>query len=177
MDNGKVHTSRGFEEATMGVVCYVAFSCDEIFTMDNQSWLSMHYYVMHNWVRIPILISLDRVVERLGSDNLTKVIMKVLIIGGGVLRDQIAQKLICFGVDGVNVFQGANSGVTKQMKENYAPHSIKVHCMVHRTNLAVQTLLGLPLMIKLENLLQTLHSYFAHSPKRHLEFTKLAKLM
>ncbi len=26
-------------------------------------------------------------------------------------------------------------------------------------------------------MLQTLHSYFAHSPKRHLEFTKLAELM
>jgi len=149
----------------------------KISTMDNQSWLSMHYYVMHNWVRIPILISLDRVVERLGSDNLTKVIMKALMINGCVLRDQIAQKLICFGVDGVNVFQGANSGVTKQMKENYAPHSIRVHCMVHHTNLAMQTLSGLPLMIQLENLLQTLHSYFAHSPKRHLEFTKLAQLM
>jgi hypothetical protein len=50
--------------------------------------------------------------------------------------------------------------------------------MAHYTDLAMQTLLGLPLVIQLENLLQTLHSYkFAHSPKRHLEFTKLAKLM
>jgi hypothetical protein len=23
----------------MGITCYVAFSCDEVFTMDNQSWL------------------------------------------------------------------------------------------------------------------------------------------
>ncbi len=39
--------------------------------------------------------------ESLGSDNLTKVIMEVLTIGEGLPRDQIAQKFICFGVDGV----------------------------------------------------------------------------
>jgi hypothetical protein len=48
--------------------------------MDNQSWLFMHLYVMQNWVRILILISLNQVVEGLGSDNLTKVIKKVLMI-------------------------------------------------------------------------------------------------
>jgi hypothetical protein len=66
--------------------------------------------------------------------------MDPLMINGGVPRDQIAQKLICFGANGVNVFQGTKSGVTKQIKENYAPHSIGVHCMAHRTNLVVQTL-------------------------------------
>jgi len=35
-------------------------------------------------------ISLDLVIERLGSDNLTKVIMEALIIGDGVARVQIA---------------------------------------------------------------------------------------
>jgi len=107
----------------------------------------MHYYVLHNWVRIRILIYLDQVIVGSRNDNLTKVIMKALMIGGGVLRDQIAHKLICFGVDGVNVFQGTQSGVTKQIKENYAPHFIKVHCMAHRTNLVMQTLLKLPLVI------------------------------
>jgi hypothetical protein len=73
----------------MGVVHYVAFSCNEVFTMDNKSWLYIHYYVMQNWVRIPILISLDRIVEGLGNDNLIEVIMGALMIGGGLLRDQI----------------------------------------------------------------------------------------
>jgi hypothetical protein len=40
--------------------------------------------VVYNWVRIPILISLDRVVAGSGSDNLTKVIMETLMIGGGL---------------------------------------------------------------------------------------------
>jgi hypothetical protein len=34
--------------------------------------------------------------------------------------------------------------------------------MAHYIDLAMQTLSGLLLMIQLENMLQTLHSYFAH---------------
>jgi hypothetical protein len=68
----------------MGATCYVAFSCDEVFTMDNQSWLSIHYYVIQNWVRILILISLDWMVDIIRIDKLTKVIIEALIIGGGL---------------------------------------------------------------------------------------------
>jgi len=32
-------------KATMGVAWYVALSCDGVFTIDNQFWLSIHYYV------------------------------------------------------------------------------------------------------------------------------------
>jgi hypothetical protein len=39
------------------------------------------------------------------------------MIGGGVARDQIAQKLNCFQAYGVIVFQGTKSNVTKQIKE------------------------------------------------------------
>jgi hypothetical protein len=41
--------------------------------------------------------------------------MDALMIGGGVPKDQIAQKLIYFGANGVNVFQGTKSDVTKQI--------------------------------------------------------------
>jgi len=74
-------------------------------------------------------------------------------------------------------FQGTKTSTLKQIHDNYSPHSIWVHCMAHQTNLVVQTLSKLHMVICLENLLQTLHSYFAHSFKRHLEFPKLAKLM
>jgi hypothetical protein len=121
----------------VGATHYVVFSYDEVFTVDNQCWLFMHCYVMQNWVKIPILISLDRVIKGSRGDNLTKVIMEALMICGGVPKNQIAQKLICFGANGVDVFQGIKSGVTKQIKENYALHSIGVHCMAHHTNLEV----------------------------------------
>jgi hypothetical protein len=65
---------------------------------------------MENWVNIPILISLNYVLEGSGFDNLTKVIMEALTIGKGMPRNQVASKLMNFGTNDVNVFQGA--GVT-----------------------------------------------------------------
>jgi hypothetical protein len=70
----------------MGGVKYVALSCDDFFTIDNQFWLFIHYCVVHNWVRIPIFISLNILLEDLGNDNLTKVIMEALTIGRGLLE-------------------------------------------------------------------------------------------
>ncbi len=53
------------------------------------------------------------------------------MIGGGLPQDQIAKKFICFGVDGANVFQGTKINVTRQIRDNCAPHWIGVHCMPH----------------------------------------------
>jgi hypothetical protein len=50
----------------------------------------VYCYVIQNWVRISILIYLDQVIEGLGNDNLTKVIMEALMVGGGVPINQIA---------------------------------------------------------------------------------------
>lgn len=50
-------------------------------------------------------------------------------------------------------------------------------CQAHRTNLAVQTLSLQPVVKRIEDMLASLYAYFAHSPKRHLEFVKLAELM
>jgi hypothetical protein len=63
------------------VAHYIALNCDEV------SIVVVHYYVVQNWVRIPILISLDKVVVSLGNNNLTKVIMEALMIDGGFPRN------------------------------------------------------------------------------------------
>jgi hypothetical protein len=49
--------------------------------------------------------------------------------------------------------------------------------MAHQTNFEIQTLSSLPLVFRIENLLQCLYDYFNHIPKRHLEFTKLVMIM
>jgi len=61
---------------------------------------------VENWVRILILISLDHVLEGFRSDNLTKVMIEALTIAGDMPRNHVATKLIGFGANGVNVFQG-----------------------------------------------------------------------
>jgi len=35
-------------KVVMGVAQYVVLSCDEVFIVNNQSWLPAHYYLMHN---------------------------------------------------------------------------------------------------------------------------------
>jgi hypothetical protein len=37
---------------------YLALSCDEVTTIDNQSWISIHYDVIQDWCHLPILIFL-----------------------------------------------------------------------------------------------------------------------
>jgi len=63
------------------------------------------------------------------------------------------------------------------MNINYAPFSIGVHYMVHKCNLAFKTLSSLGIMSSIKDLLQTCHSYFAHGPNKHMEFTKLIDMM
>jgi hypothetical protein len=38
----------------IGATQYLSLICDEVSTIDNQSWLSIHAYVVQNWLRILI---------------------------------------------------------------------------------------------------------------------------
>jgi hypothetical protein len=43
-------------------------------------------------------------VDGLGSNNFTKAIMVALMKCGGLTREKVAKKLLCFGADGTFVF-------------------------------------------------------------------------
>ncbi len=106
-------------------------------TIDNGSWICVHAYVVYGWTKVLILICVDRTIDGLGSNNLTQVIMNFMMKGGELSKVKLSKKLVCFGVDGVNVFQGSKIGVTKQIKNSWAPFSMGVHCVAHCTNLIV----------------------------------------
>ncbi len=112
--------------------------------------------MVENWLRIPILFSFEHVVVGLGANNLTQVHMEALMHEGGLTTNLIGKKLTTFGANGVSVFQGVKLGVIQQIFDGWVPHSTKVHCMVHETNLEVQTLSHLQMVNKIEKLLQTL---------------------
>jgi hypothetical protein len=82
-----------------------------------------------------------------------------------------------FRADGISVFHGSRTGLMQQLKENDAAFIIGMHCMAHRTNLAVEPLSNLPMVEKLETPCQALYNYFTMSSKKHLEFQKLADIM
>jgi len=89
----------------------------------------------------------------------------------------MASKLITFGVNKVNVFQGVRTRVTIQLKDQNVPFMTGIHCMTHCTNLVVQTLLNLAIVRKFEDVLKNLYSYFSHNPKRTQEFIKLTNIL
>jgi hypothetical protein len=96
--------------AIVSIANYVAFTCDEVNMVDNGNWISIHAYVMQNWVRILILISLQKVVSRTRVNDLTIVIMEALQKGGGLSFKSTTQKLIYFGDDGVGIFKEPKLG-------------------------------------------------------------------
>jgi len=83
---------------------FIAITCDEVTTVDNGSWLCFHGYIVENYVRMPLLISLQCLVEGATIDALTLVIMKALEGTGDLTFQQISKRLTYFGADGVSTF-------------------------------------------------------------------------
>jgi len=155
---------------------FVAVTVDEVTAVDNSSWLSVHAYIVQDWIRIPLLISLQRVECSPTAENLTELIVGSVSAGGGLDAEGIATKVLSFGADGASALQGNRTGVTLQLKEKHAPNLIGVHCVAHRCNLAFKALSNLGIFADIEKLLSVTHSYFCKSPKRFSEFRMLAEL-
>ncbi len=87
----------------------------------------------------------------------------------------MARKLVNMGCNGSFVFQGHQTSETMQFKKFVAPFLNGIHCFGHKMNLVVITLSDLPIVHRLEGVLQSLY-FFAHSPKKFLQFQKIANL-
>jgi len=46
----------------------------------------------------------DKIVDGFGFDNLIKIIMNVSLKGGELIGEDFSRKLLCFEIDGMNVF-------------------------------------------------------------------------
>jgi hypothetical protein len=55
------------------------------------------------------------VLSKSRTDSLTLLIMNSLLTQGGLQEKDLASRLVYFGVDGVNTFQGFRSGVIVQI--------------------------------------------------------------
>jgi hypothetical protein len=54
--------------------------------------------------------------------------------------------------------------------------TIGIHYMAHKMNLVVQNLPIIPMVSKLEDILQSIYKNLSNFPKHHLEFKNLLKL-
>ncbi len=52
------------------------------------------------------MLQIECIVDGLGTNNLTKVIIIDLMRCGDLTKKDVSKKLLCFGVDGAFVFQG-----------------------------------------------------------------------
>jgi hypothetical protein len=87
----------------------------------------------------------------------------------------LLKKYYYFKGNEVSTFQGVGTMVTKHISIKYVPFCIKIHYMVHICNLTFKIISSLGIVAKIERLLQSIHIYFTHSTKQHLEFNKLVE--
>ncbi len=89
--------------------------------MRLQLWTTMleftcMHIVVDCWTRVPTLVCVYKIVDMLGSNNFIELIMNAVMKGGGLTKEDLSRKFLCFGVDEVNVFQHGKTSVTKQIK-------------------------------------------------------------
>lgn len=73
---------------------FISIDCDEVTILDNQSWISMHAYVVENSRRQLVLLNLEKVVDGRIYNNITTVIICSFIDLGGLLVVDIVNKVV-----------------------------------------------------------------------------------
>jgi hypothetical protein len=48
----------GATKHAIQIVGFISLNCDDIRTMDNQSWMLGHSYVVQNWCMVHVLLNL-----------------------------------------------------------------------------------------------------------------------
>ena len=92
----------------------IAVTCDEFTTIDNSFWLCLHAYIMQYWTRKLLLLTLQKIdLDGYTCDALLAFIIGILSHHRKMEPSEVAEKLICFGADGISSFQGYRTGVSK----------------------------------------------------------------
>jgi len=90
----------------IGAARFLTVTVDEVTAVDNSNFLSVHAYIVWDWIRIPLLIALQRVECSPTAENLTDLIVGSVRTGGGLDHEGVATKVLSFGTDGASVLQG-----------------------------------------------------------------------
>ncbi len=67
---------------------FVALTCDEVTTLDNQSWIFVHGFFVQDWCCIPIFLLVKHNVKKSNAHNLTKVILATFVNFGGLIEEK-----------------------------------------------------------------------------------------
>jgi len=91
-------------KATLAFVAYTNISIDEVKTINNTQWLSIHLYVVQAWKRIPILLYVETIRVLATFDNIFALMFEACLDFGGLGLEELGAKLVGMGCDGSNVF-------------------------------------------------------------------------
>ncbi len=75
----------------------LSINCGEVTTMDNQSWIYVHVYVVENYYRIlSICLNLERLVEGAIFYKIIAMIVHSLIVFGSWIKFEIYERFVVF---------------------------------------------------------------------------------
>ena len=86
--------------------------------MNGQSWLSIHLYVSIGFRRVSILLALLRLVDRNDANALREAVSTMFEHHTSLNSDQVLERLISFGADGMSTFQGCKNGVGVHLRDH-----------------------------------------------------------
>lgn len=122
--------------------------------------MPIHVYVVKDWDRYPLLLSMQKFLEGATSLYLKEVIIGTLATNVALHWSQMAHKLVSFTAGGMPVFQGVWIGMNVHVQKNNTPFMSRIHCMAHNTNMPIQTLSKVAIVSKIENTLQHMYPTF-----------------
>jgi hypothetical protein len=131
-----------------------------------------------NFVCLPALfllvLQLAHLQQAPDAEYITQVALDTLAVGAGLTEADLARKLVAVSTDGASVMTGAHTGVSVRLTQ-IAPFLVSIHCMAHRTDLAVGALEKAPIVKEILGLIQSVYNFFAHSAKRISSFREAAE--
>jgi hypothetical protein len=74
-------------------------TANEVITLDNQQWISVHVYVMKDCCRFPILLTLECVEMNAIAHNITSIFLKCMVKHRGVSVEELISWWVCLGCD------------------------------------------------------------------------------
>ncbi len=82
-------------------------------------------------------MNLEIVVEKGTLNNVIVSFVHSFINLGGLSMVDVANKVVCFGLDNVTIFQGSKTSVIVQSINKHNHFIVDIHCMAHQCNLVV----------------------------------------
>jgi hypothetical protein len=67
-----------------GAQC-MSLSYNEVSIVNNQSWISIHAYVLVDWEQVLLLLSLERLTEGSTAAHINKIIINAVLRDGSVV--------------------------------------------------------------------------------------------